>query len=328
MDVLRETATGSGPQVYELYGLRVWSEVALPAPLAWSALPPYDIQVRWGESKAISDCTPAGQTLANFAFGDGRGYALMDTGAGYILHYYRACQFWIGYDLRSVSVHLSPDAEPDVAALLLTCNVIACVLLLSGEYVLHASAVEIGGQTIAFMGGSGMGKSTLATLLCTRGARFVTDDLLRLQLKGKDFRCFPGVGEIRLRKGASALAEDFPTMVRRTTPDDRIALKVDNDRSMPRLSAFVVPRPSRRCHRLKLERLPCSRALLYLMAYSRVQGLQQGEYLQRQLNSFACIASNVPVFAAEIPWGPPFPPEIAVSLVRGVGLELPEEALL
>lgn len=306
-------------RVYNLYGLRVHSRIALPAPIALSDRPPYDLQVCWGERKATSDDAPAGEILAQFILHDGRGYTLADTGSGYALCFYQTGECWIDYDLRSVRVHLSPDVHPDIAGLLVVGNVMACVLTLAGESVLHASAVEIGGSALAFLGGSGMGKSSLAALICAHGARFVTDDLLRLQPNGKSWRCFPGTGQLRLRKNAAALIESFPPMMREATPDDRVAVKMDDNQSMPLLGAIVIPHPSRSCRTLQLEPIPPSRALLYLMAYPRIQELTQKKHRQRRLDFLGRIAASVPIFEAIIPWGLPFPRELASSLVRGVG---------
>ena len=309
-------------RVYNLYGLRVHSEIALPAPIARSDLPPYDLQVCWGERKATSDGAPAGEVLAQFILHDGRGYTLVDSGSGYTLCFHQTGEFWIDYDLRSVRVHLSPDIHPDIAALLVVGNVMACVLTLAGESVLHASAVEMGGSALAFLGSSGMGKSSLAALLCANGARCVTDDLLRLQPNGKGWRCFPGTGKLRLRKNAAALIENFPPTMREATPDDRVAVKLDADHpSMPLLGAIVIPHPSRSCHALKLERIPRDKALLYLMAYPRIQESAGRKQRQRRLDFLGRIAASVPIFEAEIPWGLPFPRELADSLVEGVRTE-------
>jgi hypothetical protein len=99
------------------------------------------------------------------------------------------------------------------------------------------------------------------------------------------------------------------------TPDDRVAVKLDDNQSMPLLGAIVIPHLSRSCHALKLEQIPQSRSLLYLMAYPRIQESAQKKYLQRRLNFLGRIAASIPIFEAEIPWGPPFSQELASSLV-------------
>lgn len=141
-----------------------------------------------------------------------------------------------------------------------------------------------GGVGLGFVGGSGMGKSTLAALLCAGGGRFITDDLLRLQPDGRAWRCFPGSGGIRLRPGAAALAGAFPATVARDITGWTHGAE-GMDRSMPPLGAIVMPRPSRRCQALQLERLSPSRALLALMAWPRVPGLQQRKLLQQRLDA-------------------------------------------
>jgi hypothetical protein len=56
--------------------------------------------------------------------------------------------------------------------------VLGVVLRQRGRLVAHASAVEIGGRVVAFMGASGQGKSTMAAALHAKGYALITDDLL------------------------------------------------------------------------------------------------------------------------------------------------------
>ncbi len=308
-------------RVYNLYGLRVHSEIALPAPIAQSDLPPYDLRVCWGERKAISDTAPAGAILAQLLLDNGRGYTLTDNGSGYVYFFHQTGEFWIDYDLRSARVHLAPDVHPDLAGLLIVGNVIACVLTLAGECVLHASAVEMGGLALAFLGGSGMGKSTVAALLCINGTRLVTDDLLRLEPNGQGWRCFPGTGQLRLHKNAVALF-NFPETMLEATPDDRVAVNLGVSPSMPLLGAIVIPHLSHNCDAVEVERIPRDKSLLYLMAYPRMQESAQRERCQRRLDFLGRIAASVPIFEAEIPWGLPFPRALASSLIQEVGLSL------
>jgi len=314
--LLDSVVAKSGYPVYDLYGLRICSEIVLPAPLSSKTdLTQDTIVVQWEKTPAVSDCPPTGSVLAKLDLGNEHGYLLSRADTGYTLHFYRTCEFWICHDLRVVRVRLFPGVDPDMAAIFLVGNVMASILLLAGEYTLHASAVEIEGSALAFVGHSGMGKSTLAALLCSSGASFITDDVLRLRPNDSGFGCFRGTGEIRLRPGASALAEYHPGGGVRETSDGRIAVQFEHDPAIPSLSAIVIPLPSRHCHRIGLKRLSRSRALLSLMSYPRIQGLQEKEYIRGQFDFFALIASNVPVFEAEIPWGPPFSADIAPVLM-------------
>ncbi len=64
---------------------------------------------------------------------------------------------------------------------LLAGNLLAIVLGLRGAAVLHASAVELNGAAIAFVGPTGAGKSTAAALLCAAGGAIVGDDAARVE---------------------------------------------------------------------------------------------------------------------------------------------------
>lgn len=64
--------------------------------------------------------------------------------------------------------------------------VMSTALTQQGEEPLHATVLDLAGRAIALLGPSGAGKSTLAAYLVGRGARLVTDDMLRVSfLEGR-----------------------------------------------------------------------------------------------------------------------------------------------
>lgn len=68
-----------------------------------------------------------------------------------------------------------------------------------GVTVLHASAVALGGRVVAFVGPSGVGKSTLCAELVRAGGGFVADDGLALEEDAAGgWRCLPGPPWLRL----------------------------------------------------------------------------------------------------------------------------------
>lgn len=309
--------TGGLP-IYKLHGLCIRSEVALRAPVCQSAC--VDLDVSWGESFAIPAAPPTGCVLAKLSSADGRGYSFTRTATDYTFRFNEICEFRITNDRRSIAVHLTPGVNPGIVPILLAGSVMAFVLSLAGKSVLHASAVEVEGSTLAFVGGPGMGKSTLAAVLCSSGATLITDDLLHIEPDSNGFRCFPGTAEIRLRPSAAALAQQFPAAACELTADDRLAIRLDHysGPSLP-LRAIVIPRPSRSCQVLGLEQLTPSKAVVGLMSYPKITGWQVSEPIRRQFSAFGRLVKHVPVFEAEIPWGPPFSPELATALCRGVG---------
>src|SRR6476661_8269688 len=104
--------------VYQLHGVTIRSEIALGTPARVES--PIDLEVRWGERRAIPDEPPAGHP--------------------------NACDFFLSKDLRRLRVHASPEAEA-LVPILLAGTVLAAVLSLGGRVVLHASAIHHDGWT-------------------------------------------------------------------------------------------------------------------------------------------------------------------------------------
>ena len=74
----------------------------------------------------------------------------------------------------------SVEVEGEAGALL-TGQTLPLAATLQGRACLHASAVVLGGEAIAFVGGPGAGKTTLASALVAEGAELLTDDVLALE---------------------------------------------------------------------------------------------------------------------------------------------------
>lgn len=102
-------------------------------------------------------------------------------GLDYALSFPGLAEFRILSEGREIRCAPAPGAPEATLRHLLLDQVIPLVLSLRRELVLHASAVDVAGSAIAFMGESGRGKSTLAAFFCKEGARLVTDDCLLLR---------------------------------------------------------------------------------------------------------------------------------------------------
>lgn len=67
-----------------------------------------------------------------------------------------------------------------------------------GELLLHGAAVEIGDEAVLFVGRKGQGKSTLAAAFAKAGFNILSDDVVRVRLRGKKAIVFPSFPEIRV----------------------------------------------------------------------------------------------------------------------------------
>lgn len=295
---------------YALYGLCLATDLPLKAPLADPDRAP-DLTILRGEDLPADYPPPPGEVWAAADFGHGVSVRLAKTTAGWSLLYPGTAEVRFCSDQSSATIHSAPG-KADLLPLLLGSSVPSWWLTLRGEPVLHASAVAMGDVAIAFMGASGMGKSTLATVLCAQGARLITDDVLRLVRTGDSFRCHYGPGELRLRPAAAALAGQFAPECADASADGRTTLRLAAPTvALPRLAAIFIPRPSREATDLGVERLSLLQASFHLNGFTRVIGWQVDEPLRRQFEWFGQLTQHVPVAKLTIPWGPPFAPGLA-----------------
>ena len=85
-------------------------------------------------------------------------------------------------DGREIIVAAAPGCERAIEAYVLGSG-LGAICFQNGLLPLHASAVAIGGEAIAFAGPSGAGKSTTAAAIAARGHRHLTDDIAVLQMR-------------------------------------------------------------------------------------------------------------------------------------------------
>ena len=103
---------------------------------------------------------------------------------GYLARWPGALDVIIPNDGRRMLVHQRAPISDSVGRLLL-CQGMSFVLPMHGREGLHASAVDIDGRAVVISGRSGRGKPTLATALCRKGGRLLSDDLTSVRL-GED----------------------------------------------------------------------------------------------------------------------------------------------
>ena len=305
---------------YRIHGLTVRSDLPLDAE-TWPASSDVlaDIVVERGGTIRVSNETPPGQVIADGVTSRGRFYIATSTNKGIVMRYPGLCEFVIGSDLSSIRWHLDPASNEEFASILISGTVLALVLILRHELVLHASAVEVDGHAIAVVGAPGMGKSTLAALIALGRGSLITDDVLRVEFLDADVVCHPAAREVRLRVSFADLNGGASALVR-TTADGRTALHLgaDHGNAVP-LRSIVIPYPDPERRELLAERAPLQMAHFLLSRYPRVLGWQEPVTRRVQFQRTADLVERVPVYRVRIPWGPPFAPELVDQILGGVG---------
>jgi hypothetical protein len=304
-------------RLYQLHGYTVASDLHFHLPAVDRRLDS-DLTLRRSTEPFDLSWTPEEPDLLARAVDERHAvrYVLARTPTGYRFRFTDLCDFDISGDLADATWALAPGGDPGVVSVLAAGTLMAFKLITAGHLVLHASAVRICGRGLAFIGASGMGKSTMASLMCADGAALITDDLAPVTIAGDHALVTPGATESRLRPGAIQLTELFTSPTTRLTSDGRIAVTLPhggNDALV--LDAIVIPVPSREHEKLELTALTPAQSLILLTQFPRIPGWIGGEVLSRQFALLGALVQRVPAYVAVIPWGPPFVVETGQQLL-------------
>jgi len=308
-----------------LYGLVVDADVELPAGAPAPGAHP-DLVVRSAGVRPVLDLVPAGRLLGEVVDRGRRYHTIVEGPGGEVtLRVHGVADFEVAADRASVHWWRDPSRTDGHVALLVAAAVPALVLALRGRPVLHASAVEVDGAALAFVGLSGMGKSTLAGLFCAAGAPLVTDDVLHVRHQAAPL-VVGGCRELRLRPSAASLLELFevppPT---RLTIDERLAVApvtTGADRELP-LHALVVPRPDRNADGVAALRVAAPEAAMQMVRFARSPLAADAAHHRQLFSAAADVAEVVPMWIVTVPWGQSFDVGVPAKICAALGLAFP-----
>ena len=125
---------------------------------------------------------------------------------------------------------------------------------------MHAGAAERAGKAILFAGPSGNGKSTMVTLLCERGWRFLSDDIAPIRMNGDEVLPFPQSPRRRIHQGQPLQPEHFGRLARESVVIEPGLIQ----RAATPIGAIVFP-VFREGTGAELERVPAGEAALRLI---------------------------------------------------------------
>lgn len=152
-----------GQHDYRAFGMAIRSALPLPAAELRQESAP-DVEVVF--ARTPDAVTGAVRTDAWFQAAPGR---LLLTIAGVARYLVEAG--------RSITIEPDVTTSDDEVRVFLLGSAFGALLHQRGVPVLHGSAIDIGGEAVAFLGSAGAGKSTLAAALERRGFPVLTDDL-------------------------------------------------------------------------------------------------------------------------------------------------------
>jgi len=255
------TKRGSLLRSYVAYGLGIQSYLALPELVPAHCDP--DVRITRGRLDPLpADCaTPVpGERLCSTASEVQFSYA--DVG---------------GFLVRGGNeIIIDPFAGLDesVLRLFLLGPALGVLLHQRGHLVLHASAVASDGDAVAFLGGSGWGKSTTAAALQARGYALVADDVTPVQFVDEGVIVHPGFPRLKLWPDSVVALGEEPERLPRLRPE------IDK-RDRPTEPVQAVALPLRRIYVLAdgeaevVERLSPRDGLIELVRHSYAINLLQ-----------------------------------------------------
>ncbi len=188
--------------LYKAFGIHIKSEIHIPQ-FVVTEVRKVDAVIKFGEVRH----------LVSSEKGTDRPTQISDS---------ELCLYWeqIGWFLvrngREIIVEPYPGAEERLLRLPLIGTVLAALLQQRGMLVLHASAVAIGNEAVAFLGWKGRGKSTTAAMLYKRGHTMIADDIVAMKnAETGSISIVPGFPNFKLmpETAVSILGDDPDTLL-------------------------------------------------------------------------------------------------------------------
>jgi hypothetical protein len=192
----------------------------------------------------------------------------------------------------------APLTLEDTATYLLG-PVLGFVMLLRGIVCLHASAIAIDDQAIAFVGPAGAGKSTTAAAFAEHGYSVLAEDVVTLDDRGDRFLVRPGYPCIRLWPPAVKALYGSETHLPRLTPNwDKCYLDLTERFQTAPLQLAAIYHLAERHHDARapyVSPLDRSEGLMALVANTYATKLMDRQMRAREFELLTRVVGNVSV---------------------------------
>jgi len=120
------------------------------------------------------------------------------AGRDYLLRFPGLADFELSADGTAAMSYPAEGGDAATVEHLYLNQVVPLALSRQGRPAFHASVITVAGGAAAFLGGTGMGKSTLAASFALSDAAFLTDDALLVEERGGACEVLPSHPSLRL----------------------------------------------------------------------------------------------------------------------------------
>lgn len=233
--------------------------------------------------------------------------------------------FLVSPDGREICWCRDEGSSEESAEVYLLGQALSFALVQQGLEPLHAATVVVGNDALAFLGGSGFGKSTLAAFLLSRGARLLTDDLLLLDTEREAVLAYPGPPRIklfaktadRMLGGAVTRPRMNPDTAKQIAPLDRSRVCAEPVR-LAAIYDLAPPRESCRHDTVTIQPLSTRNAFPVLLRSAFNRRTSGGVRTARQFAFASSIAERVPVSTLTYPRTLDVLPDVRRALLAGL----------
>jgi len=248
------------------------------------------------------------------------------SGESYLLRFPELADFEVSADGKEVTAHPTPDADEVTVEHLYINQLVPLALSRQGRPAFHASVVAISSGAVAFLGKSGMGKSTLATSYALGDAAFLTDDSLLIEETDEGCNALPSHASLRLWEDSvgalvgddhpEASAISYSTKARLLAGD---ALRHTNE-SRPLLAAYLLEQEGK--PDVTIRPLTGQDRQMAWLSNSFLLDIEDRDLLAQHFDWTHRISAVVPTFALDYPRDYGMLPEVRKAVRRHVAEQL------
>lgn len=282
-------------RVYRVCGLRLRSAIALPELMrvapgrADCALSVSRVRIDTDGVEWFHRWRPqAGPTWLHIGRGDGR----------YVLRFPDLADFDVTPSGRRVVAHLHSRVPLATVRHLFLDQVLPLTLGRLGRTPIHASAVDLPGVgVVAFAGGTGCGKSTLAAALARQGGAVLSDDCLVVSIRGGRVWAVPSYAGIRLWPDDAARLGFRGRPVAHYTDKVRVrgASIPSAGRAAPLRALFLLSPPSAAVRSVSMAARGARERLMGLVRLTYLLDVQDPTALTGLFHQLAVVSERVPI---------------------------------
>lgn len=224
---------------------------------------------------------------------------------GYLLRFPDLADFEVSVDGRNVTAYPAEGTDDVTVEHLYINQLVPLALSRQGLPAFHASVITVPGGAVAFLGKTGMGKSTLAAAFALQGATFLTDDALLIEEHADGCRAQPSHASIRLwEDSVEALIGENVEKAGPISYSDKARLLAGDalaytDEPQPLLAAFVLVQED--VESVAIRELTGLDRYMGWLQNSFLLDVKDNDLLARHFEWTHRISGSVPTFALDYP---------------------------